>query len=92
MVPEKRTLVLPLILEKLMAGGVPDHTRTLTSPSHEWLLFPSDPQRVAQIPPPEQRVSTKLEQRVTTSIPDVTPALAQVTDALLKTAAPLPTT
>jgi hypothetical protein len=50
--PNKQARALTLVKEKLATMQPLDDQRTLTSPIHEWILPPGDPQRVAHIPPP----------------------------------------
>jgi hypothetical protein len=88
--PDKQTRVLTLVRQKLATLLPTDNNCRLTSPLHKWILPPSDPQRVTQIPTPEQRVA----QRVDNSIPtaDVPTPLTRVTNAPAIMAAPNPTT
>jgi hypothetical protein len=87
---DKQTHVLTFIRQKSATSLPMDDHRRLTSPLHEWILPPRNPQRVTRIPTPEQRVA----QRVDNSIPpaDVPTPLTRVTDALAIMVAPNPIT
>ncbi len=72
--PNKQARDLTLVKEKL-ATTQPLHDQcTLTNPIHEWIFPPGDPQRVAHVPPPEERVN----QRVGKDAP-LTPVITPLT-------------
>jgi hypothetical protein len=93
LLPEKHARVLFLFQDKLSTHTTIDHTCTLTHPTHDWLLPPTDIQRAPYIPPPQQRVEQRVntfgKQRVErfTKIP----FLIRITDAPPIMAAPNPT-
>jgi hypothetical protein len=84
----KRLGVLANIKNQLAIETMPTTKRTLTYPTHEWLLPPGNLQRVPIVAHPEQRV----EQRVTSTHPDKLPTLQCVREAPPIVAAPNPTT
>jgi hypothetical protein len=64
--PDRRAKFLRLVYKRLDAGP-PAAKRTLTAPSHEWMLPRTDVQLNPYVPPPQQRVDIPLapvEQRV----------------------------
>jgi hypothetical protein len=88
--PNKQACVLTLVKEKMAAMQSLDDQCTLTSPIHEWILPPGDPQRVARTPPPEQRVTQRVGKDAPAT-PVITP-LTCITNAPALMAAPNPTT
>jgi hypothetical protein len=88
--PNKQARVLTLFKEKLATTQPLNDQRTLMSPIHEWILPPGDPQRVARIPPPEQRVTQRVGKDAPVT-PVITP-LMRVTNAPVIMAAPNSTT
>jgi hypothetical protein len=87
--PNKRDPVISLVKAKLSALPPNAAPRTITHPTHKWLLPPADLQRVQYIPLQEQMVEqgvvggedeivniTNLPQRVLTRITDAPPIMA----------------
>ena len=88
--PDKQTCVLTLVRQKLAALLPADDNRRLTTPLHKWILPPSNPQRVTQIPTPDQRVAQRVDNGIPTT--DIPTPLTRVADAPAIMAAPNPTT
>jgi hypothetical protein len=88
--PNKQAHVLTLVKEKLATMQPLLDQCTLTSPIHEWILPPGDPQRVARVPPPEQRVTQRVGKDAPAT-PVIMP-LTHVTNAPAIMAVPNPTT
>jgi hypothetical protein len=88
--PEKQKTCLALVTKKYTATQPMDVQRVLTSPLHGWILPAGDPQRVARIPIPEQRVTQSLGKDVPTTL--LPTPLMRVTNAPAIMATPNPTT